>query len=231
MKKTFTLLLILIATLLSCGQNGKNSLDNEYFLLGTLSDYMGRETYKTVNSRVDKYHQSERKLCFAIDSKLKDKYPDLRMTTARNGDFELYSVLLAGEIDKFYNYQPSGRMNINARLDTMTQFSDSLLSELLQTADTIYFGRLKSGIFKTDKQKLFFITGAFLRFGGNNDSIYHISVANSVSKVKVLTQLLKEMNCGNVEYEIREGIPFGHTVYFTPTDELMNYFNQYMYLR
>lgn len=231
MKKTLPLLLILIATLLSCGQNVKNTLDNEYFLIGTLSDYMGRETYKTVNGRVDKYNQSERKLCFAIDSMLKDAYPDLMMSASKNHDYELYSVLLAGEIDKFYNYQPSGRMNINARLDTMTQFSDSLLSELLQTADTIYFGRLKSGIFETDVQKLSFITGAFLRFGRFKHSAYYISVANSVSKVKVLTQLLKEMNCRNVEYEIWEGIPFGHTVYFTPTDELMNYFNQYKHLR
>jgi hypothetical protein len=211
--------------------NQKNSLDNEYFLLGTLSDYMGRETYKTVNGRVDKYHQSERKLCFAIDSILKDTYPDLRMTTARNGDFELYSVLLAGEIDKFYNYQPSGRMNINARLDTMTQFSDSLLSELLQTADTIYFGRLKSGIFETDMQKLSFITGAFFRFGRFRHSAYYISVANSVSKVKVLTQLLKEMNCENVEYKIQESIPFIHTVYFSPTEEMTAYFNKYLFAK
>ena len=39
------------------------------------------------------------------------------------------------------------------------------------------------------------------------------------------------MNCENVKYKIQESIPFIHTVYFTPTDELMNYFNQYMHLR
>jgi hypothetical protein len=208
--------------------NRKKSLDNKYFLLGTLRDYMGREKYQQVNGRVDRYHQSEGKLCFVIDSMFKDSYPDLRITTAKNHDYELYSVSLAGEMDNFYNFQTSGRMNINARLDTMTQFSDSILSGLLQTADTIYFGRLKSGIFETDRQKLSFITGAFVRYGRFRHSAYYISVANSVSKVKVLTQLLKEMNCENVEYKIQESIPFIHTVYFTPTEEMTAYFNKYL---
>lgn len=207
--------------------NRKNLLDNEYFLLGTLSDYMGREKYRQVNGRVDRYHPSEEKLCLVIDSMFKDSYPDLRITTAKNQDYELYSVSLAGEMDRFYNFQTSGRMNINARLDTITQFSDSLISELLQSADTIYFGRLNSGIFETDRQKLSFITGAFVRYGSFRHKAYYISVANSVSKVKVLTQLLKEMNCENVEYKIQESIPFIHTVYFTPTEEMKAYFNKY----
>lgn len=70
-----------------------------------------------------------------------------------------------------------------------------------------------------------------MRFGGKNDSIYHISVANSVSKVKVLTTLLEELKCENEEYKIKDYIPVGHTVYFSPTGEMINYFNQYLYLR
>ena len=61
MKILITLFTVL--SLLTCDKKEKISLDNDYFLIGTLSDYMGREKYKNVSERVDKYSQSERQLC------------------------------------------------------------------------------------------------------------------------------------------------------------------------
>ena len=53
-----------------------------------------------------------------------------------------------------------------------------------------------------------------------------ISVGNSISKVREVTEQLKELKCTNVEYIMKKGyISVGHTVYFTPTDELKKYFN------
>lgn len=237
MKKLFSLYFILSFVLISFENKTTNThIDNDYFLIGTLSDYMGREKYKKVDSRVDRYYQSEKTLCLAVDSMLKKAYPDLKLSATKHrvtmkDEFELHSRLLADKIDEFYDYKSSGRLSINAESDTISQYNDELISKLMQSADTIYCGRLKTDIFKTDEQKLSFITGAFVRFGGYNDSTYYIKIANSVSKVKVLAKLFEEMKCDNVEYEMNGYIPNVHTVYFSPTSKMINYFDDYMYLK
>lgn len=176
MNITFTIFFVLIAFQISGEQKVKNSLDNEYFLIGTLSDYMGRVKYQQMNGRVDRYYPSERKLCLTIDSMFRETWPDLKLTTVKHYitkevEHELHSVLLTDKMDEFYNFQSSGRLYINADLDARNEMNDSLFSEYLLSADTIFCGRLKTDIFETDNQKLSFITGAFVRFGGTNINI------------------------------------------------------------
>ena len=241
MKYLITVSILLSLLLCNCVQKNETPpIDNEYFLIGTLSDYMGREKYKQVEKRVDRYYQSEKKLCMSIDSIFRTSYPDLSLISKKDtitlkDEFNLYSESLAHSIEKFYDYAPSSRRLYSGDADFLTSNFDSLTKIkdfYTDYFDTIYTGKLKTNIFETELQKFSFITGAYIRFGGHSDSIYHISVANSVSKVRALDELLKEIGCSNVEYKIeKNNIPVGHTVFFKPTDELKTYFKEYQNLR
>lgn len=240
MKSLILSFLLLSFVSVCCIQRVENlDLNNEYFLIGTLRDYMGREKYPEIENRIDRYYQHEKKLCWSIDSMFKESYPDLRFSskkhpTTQKDEFELHSELLAREIENFYYYQPSGRHAYSgeanpqeANLNSLAYTKDFLITQF----DTIFAGRLRSDVFKTERQKMSFITGAYVRYGGGNDSTHYISVFNSTSKVRVLDKLLQEVGCTNVAYRINDHIPVGHTVYFIPTDKLRSYFGRYMNLR
>lgn len=236
MKFLMPFVLFLILALFGFAQTTENiDLDNDYFLVGTLSDYMGREKYSKIENRVDKYYQSEKTLYFAIDSIFKETYPDLKLSTEKNETvmedvFQLHSESLAQQIELFYYYKPSGTGTYRGELNFKELNLDSLFNTTdfyTEYYDTIYTGRLKPDMFETERQKLSFITGAFVRFGGSNDSTYYIRVPNSVSKVKVLEQLLIETGCTKVAYIIKKYIPVQHIVNFTPTEKLKSYFMKY----
>lgn len=234
------ILLILVLSFFGCDRQENISIENDYFLVGTLSDYMGREKYKKVEERVDKYSQSKKQLCLAIDSIFKTSNPDIEFSSSvhkisKRDEFELHSKTLTEKIESFYSYKPSGRMVYNGEeefeklnLDSLTEIPDFYSTYF----DTIYTGSLKINVFETEKQKVSFVTGAYVRYGWNTDSLYQIRVFNSVSKVRILNDLLKELGCDNVDYEIKKGyIPTGHTVSFIPTDQLKDYFEKYIKLK
>ncbi len=227
--KTLTFIPILILFSLFCNaQSSDIKIDYDFFLLGTLNDYMGREKYKEIDNRVDEYSQNSKSLVLFLDSVFQDKYPDMIITTnKKTGRLELLSMLLSQKINEFYFYKPSGRGAYSGKADFKTLNFDSLtnIPDFLTTHfDTIFTGRIKGDIFKNDTERFSFIAGAYIRFGGEKDSLYYISVANSISKVRVATEQLKDLKCTNVEYVMKKGyLPVGHTVYFTPTEELKNY--------
>jgi hypothetical protein len=238
MKNLITFILIL--SLFSCEKKEKTSIDNEYFLIGTLRDYMGREKYEEEIERVDEYYQSEKKLCLAIDSIFKKKYPDLVFSSSvhkisKKDEYRLYSKKLAKKIESFYNYKYSGRGIAKKFIDFDSMNLDSLMNNMgdffEKNYDTIYVGNLKLKLFETEKQKLSFITGAYVRYGSQVDSLYRIKVFNSSSKVKVLEELLKDIGCTKVEYDIEQSIPMGHTVSFIPTSKLIGYFEKHEKLK
>lgn len=219
---------LILFSLFCNGQSTDNKIDYDYFLLGTLNDYMGREKYKEIVDRVDDYSQNDETLAYLLDSVFKYTYPDLIVTTnEKSNRIELHSASLAHKINSYYLFQPSGRGAYSGEEDWKTLNFDSLtkIPDFYSTYfDTIYTGRIAADIFKNDSERYSFIAGAYIRFGGKKDSRYSINVANSLSKVRVITTLLKELNCANVEYVMKKDyIPVGHTVYFTPTDELKQY--------
>ena len=228
-KQLFFIPLLFFFTLLCNGQSKEVKIDYDYFLFGTLSDYLGREKYKETVNRVDEYYVKDKSLVLFLDSLFRDKYPDLRLITSnKSGRLELESKILAQKMNDFYFYNPSGRNAYigEANFETLNFDSLAKTDDFYTTYfDTIYTGCIKSDIFKNDSERLSFITGAYIRFGGKNDSIYFIRIANSVSKVKVATEQLRELKCNNISYIVKKAyIPTPHTVYFTPTDELMKYF-------
>ena len=228
MKRLFFIPLLFFFALLCKGQSSEVQVNYDYFLFGTLNDYMGREKYKEIVNRVDEYYQNDKSLVLFLDSFFRDKYQDLRLITNRKtGLLEIESKELAQKMNDYYFFNPSGRgaycgeadLEI-LNLDSLTKTEDFYTTHL----DTIYTGCIKSDIFKNDSERLSFITGAYIRFGGKNDSVYFISIANSVSKVKEATEQLKELKCSNISYIVKKGyVPTLHAVYFTPTEELKKY--------
>ena len=227
MKRLIFISLLFMAVAITNGQSPTVKMDYNYFLLGTLSDYMGRELYKNNENRVDLYYKQDQSLMFFLDSVFRDKYPDLKLT---NNRIELQSKSLAQKMNDFYSFKPSSRRMYNGEVDISTLNLDSLTKTpdfITKNFDTVYVGSIKNSVFKTDVQRLSFVAGAYLRFGGKNDSISFVSIANSTSKVEVLAELLKELKCTNVKYVVKNDyIPCGRTVYFTPTNELKRYFTE-----
>ncbi|MTK52638.1 hypothetical protein [Paludibacter sp.] len=210
------------------GQSYDIKINNDYFLLGTLNDYMGRDKYSAVTNRVDEYYPNEQSLVSYLDSIFQNSYPDLAPSKSpKTGRLELRSTLLAQKMNDFYDFQSSGRGIYCGKADFNTLELDSLAKTpdfRSKYFESVYTGRVKADIFTSDSERFSFIVGAFIRFGGKKDSLYYISIPNSVSKVNVLAEQLKYLKCTNVNYIIKKDyIPCSHTVYFTPTEELKNY--------
>lgn len=233
------ILFISIATLFSNVQKEHITIDAHYFLLGTLRDYLGREKYESEQDLVDQYHPSEKKLYETIDSMFQKSYPNLKLTVFENKKtdykrYELRSKALKDSIDSFFSFRYSRRGTAKEYIDYETVNIDSLMKSddfYEKYYDSIFTGSLKQNVFKTKLQKLSFITGAYVRYGSQVDSLYQISVANSTSKVKTLEMLLNDVGCTNVNYEITPAIPYGHKVRFTPTAQLQEYFTRYKKMR
>lgn len=224
-----------LITFFSCAQKENTTLDAHYFLVGTLRDYMGREKYESEQDLVDTYHPSEKKLYSTIDSMFQKSYPDLKLNVFENKKtdyirYELRSKALKDTIESFFSFRFSGRGTFKKYIDFETVNLDSLMKSdnfFEKYYDSIFEGSLKQKVFKTKPQKLSFITGAYIRYGSQVDSLHQISVANSTSKVKTLEILLKDIGCKDVDYEITPAIPYGHKVRFKPTIELQKYFIKY----
>ena len=231
MKSLIITPLLFLLVLFRNGQSSETKIDYDYFLLGTLNDYMGRENHKAIANRVDVYDTNSKSLVSLIDSVYRDENPDMILVTNKMNLQELRSESLSQKMNDFFIFKPSSRgvycgeeefeTLLKLNLDSLTQTPDFYTSHF----DTVYIGHIKDDIFKKDSERYSFLTGAFLKYGGKNDSTYFISMPNSVSKIKVATELLKELNCTDVEYIIyKDFIPVGHKVFFKPTDELKNYF-------
>ena len=153
--------------------------DKESFLVGILNEYMGNKRVFIAGiddfyyQRIDNFPQGELKNVLFIDSLFNSDYSDIYFTNngARIG-IEMYSYNLSVVIDKYYEYKPYYDRVIDG--DTLLGLSSVAFEKYLKitpslirtiNGDTIYSAELKNEIFETDKQKLSFLLGAFLRFG------------------------------------------------------------------
>lgn len=208
------LLITLFAMLFAFSFTSKAQFDSEKydklaFLIGTLSDYMGYQRTFNANSvtslyqRVDIYRKKG-SLNFAlfIDSLFSSEYSDMFMTSDNPSEIvNLYSPSLTKLIDKYYNYKP--------------------FKGITTQGDAIFYGLLKKGVFKTEKEKLSFLLGAYLRYEHNGT----ISIANSMSKAALCAKMLRKFDC-EVEYTIIKGVPGVHKVLFWPSQKIQELINE-----
>ena len=226
---------LLLCSLLSKAQFDGEKYDKESFLIGMLNEYMGYQ--RTFTNRDDFYYQRvdimskhNLKNSLFIDSMFNLDYTDI--TIVNNGapqGIKMYSPTLSLKIDDYYNYKPNGITTL--------------------PGDTVYGGNLKKEKFKTEKQKLSFLLGAYLRYGGDKvrtNSIiqllkkekllnkekeyenvsYGLFMPNAPTKAKICVEFLKDLACKNVEYVFRKSIPAGNFVIFIPYNTILEVINE-----
>ena len=184
----------------------ENKSLNEFLILGTLNDYMGRRLDPEQENLLDRYDPSEGVMKSIIDSLVRTTYPKKKYQEMEIGVNTISSDFLANRFNEFYNYNKSGSSTLDGR--------------------EVLVGKLKDNIMQNEQEKLAFLAGAFLRFGSISDSAYCISVANSLSKAEVCNKLLNDLGC-EPYYNIRRNIPNIHHVFFHPTQEVLAYLKKY----
>jgi hypothetical protein len=187
-------------------QTEKKSL-NEFLILGTLNDYMGRWLDPRQENLLDRYDPSEGVMKSIIDSLVRTTYPQKKYKEMEIGVNTISSNFLANRFNEFYNYNRNGASTPDGR--------------------EILVGKFKDNIIQNEQEKLAFLAGAFLRFGTIRDSVYCISISNSLSKAEVCNKLLKELGCKpsyNIWRDIR---PNSHVVFFHPTQKVLAYLKKY----
>jgi hypothetical protein len=210
MKHILFISLTLISFSSCFGQKDSLKIDSQYFLLGTLSDYLGRRVYM-VQNEVDGYGFYESKLVNTIDSLFQKDKLSLKIVKYES-TFKIMSEKLTKKIDKFYDYVPNDKLVANEQ-------------------PTLFTGKLKPNIFSNDIQKISFVVGAYTRFGEKNDTTLCIRIYNSLSKAKTLVNVLKELGCAKVSEKIMAGDIPSHFVYFNPIVTLKKHLNIFLPLK
>jgi hypothetical protein len=187
-------------------QTEKTTL-NEFLILGTLGDYMGRDLDPRRENLFDRYDPSEGMMKSIIDSLLRTTYPKKEYNEMEIGVTTISSNFLATRFNGFYSFNRSGATTPDGR--------------------EVLVGKLKDNIMQNEQEKLAFLAGVFLRFGSIKDSLYSISISNSLSKAEVCNELLKELGCKPSYSILKDLRPNGHVVYFHPTQEVLDYLNKY----
>lgn len=197
------------------GQKKDLILDTESFLLGTLSDYMGRRVSQNDEDKIDNYGSYEKSLVLKIDSLFKADYEDLLINKTEpiqifGYGYKINSKKLAAKINSNYTYK---------------------VYSWSQKKDTTLYGKLKENIFENELKKISLIIGAYSRFGEQIDKRYSLRFANSLSKFSECEKILKELGCKKVEIKINKARPTTQLIFFKPSKKLKLYLKKYNYLR
>jgi len=168
-------------------------LDPVYFILGTLSDYMGRFTYVDKESQIDRYYPYEKPLMEFLDSIITNDL-DLKVSTVPDN-------LL--EVSLYETFSPELSLVLNSFFNRTYLITDSLKNN--------------------PELNYSYLTGKYYRYGEKiNDSIYKIQLANSGDH-KVCDSLLRRVGCKKIHFKYLRNIPAQFIYYFIPTNELKRY--------
>lgn len=220
--------------------NSKLILDKDYFLLGTLSDYLGRQKTYKCNTFVDDYYKGEASLIsyimkiYSVESPEfvveKNQYPFNSVTDI------LHSKKIAEKMNSFYNFKNDGGFKLDTSFTKLkaAEFRKKIndFNKSTEPKDTVYVGKMKANLFKTNVQKISFITGVYTRYGESNKNRYCIIMVNSTSKYDYCVSILKQLKCNDIEKEIKKNnVPVLQIVYFNPSRELKKYLDEYEFIK
>ena len=212
MKTICITVLLSLGSLLGMGQK----LDKEFFLLGTLDEYMGRCRFGENDTQVDKYYPYEGHITSIIYSLFKKEYPDLECNVEPSGHKKLISKKLSVKVNDYFSLKQKSGSKV---------FIDNQWLP-------IYEGNLKEDIFQSDEQKYSYLAGVFLRYGQmQGDTLRGIRFANSAGKVEVCKKLLEQLGCKDIKFKSEDNIPRSNSFTFVPTKKLEAYLQKAMKLR
>lgn len=187
----------------------ENSNDNSsevipvYFILGTLSDYIGRFYYVDRSQQVDRYDGPEKPLVDYLETMINDH--------------------TGMKVDSLIE-----KRNIHTKSSDVFSKRYLLYSDELSKALNNFYGKddhLIDSLFTTNEQIYSFLTGVYYRYGDRLDSsICKIQMANSSKDINCKA-FLERVGCKKVVYKHLNNIPAQNILYFIPTDELLGYFN------
>ena len=203
--RNFSITAFLIISLPILGQQTPNTNDSQelttvkldpvYFILGTLSDYMGRFTYVNKESQIDSYYPFEKPLIELLESIITN---DLNLKVSTIPDNLV-------EVSLYETFSPELSLVLNSFFNKTHLITDSLKNK--------------------PEFNHSYLTGRYYRYGEKiNDSIYKIQLANSGDH-KVCDSLLRRVGCTKIHFKYLRNIPAQFIYYFIPTSGLKNYLN------
>ncbi|CAM3825827.1 hypothetical protein FLBR109950_03530 [Flavobacterium branchiophilum] len=195
-----------------------------YFLVGFVSDYMGRNIEKgqseNINSIDYHFHKTRLHSLYRLDTLIKihikgnEKivYEIKREVTVPycknyNEFYILNSEYLKNNINSFFIFK-----KIEENSNIKVQQYNGTLNE-----NKILFSK-KSNIIS-------FLAGAFYTFGDKDSTGYFYKFSNSTNKRKIIYKILKKYNCKIVkefDNQVKGQFvsPYIYTMYFIPSDEM-----------
>ncbi|WNM18026.1 hypothetical protein [Flavobacterium capsici] len=184
-------------------------LDIDCFLLGMFDDYNGREIplkHPFESTRINSFYCTEKKLKIIFVDSIKNNYSLSDLEVKYN---TVYSKSLSKRLNKYYN--------INKDKDGGFIIDDIDYSS--------YIMKLKRSSFLSNKKKVSFILGAFLRYGKIKNDRFEIDMANSLSHFDILVWSMKELGFKyKDEIPCPKCIPVGQIVNFEPTEDYIKLF-------
>jgi hypothetical protein len=197
---------------------GQGKVDLTYFTLGLVSDYYGRTIVKSdklESTKIDRFHEAQIGIMDLLDSLIneenKSRNKENRITKKRtiarepnctdcNEYFNYYSKELSTDLNNKYNFQFANSWDSNDR--------------------KMYRGRIKISDFKSNSQRLSFLSGAYLTSGSKEGDVFSYHLVNSVEKFDLIVKSLKKLDCELKDIRVEGGTPASQKVYFVPSDKL-----------
>lgn len=206
MKKLILILFILASTNVF---SQEIKLEKKHFLLGTLDDYIGRNQFSKNKEIIESYAIHEKPLVDKISTFYKSK------------------TILLDTIKKRYFFSDK---TLNDSINSFYTFDNHQLT--YPNKDTIYKGKLKSDIFKTNDEKISFLLGCVSRYSAKyrielKEKEFCIQYANSITKFGITQNLIKELGFTITKTETLQNIPRIHRIYFTVNDVNYAIFKEY----
>lgn len=207
----------------------------DYFLVGFVSDYMGRSIEKgqseDKNSIDYHFHKTRLHSLYRLDTLIKihnngnEKIVykikrEMVVPNCRNCDdfFNLNSEYLNNKINSFFVFKKD------------EENSNTEIQQYIGTLD-------ESKILLSKKANIIsFLAGAFYTYGDRDSIGYFFKFSNSISKRKIIYKILKKFNCKIVK-EFDNQVkgqyvsPLIYTMYFLPSDEMKIKFDYELYIR
>jgi hypothetical protein len=199
----------------------------EPFVLGLLDDYQGRKWSKDDSAQtnlVDKFHATEY---------LVVKYLDSLITLENKRTYDKVFVKMRNwnQPNCFYCHEFKQMHSAKLAKDLNKHYSFKAQKEADGKGQRILVGTLKRNLFKTPKDRLSFLAGAFVRYGNRENHLYQYKLTGSASKYDVIVKELKALNCSITDEEGMSETSHGQVVTFIPSNELRAYLDKHERLR
>ena len=191
----------------------KKEIDSKYYLLGTLSDYMGRNQFSNYKDVIESYAAYEKPLVKRIMALYK-KNSIIVDTLNSNTNQERFNL---------------SSKNINKSINSYYKFDKYNLT--YPNKDTIFKGKLKDTIFQKDSEKISFLLGCLSRFSSGLTPLkskeFCLQFSNSISKFVLSQKIITDLGFTINKVETLLNIPRINRIYFSVDESNYELFKEY----